>query len=154
MSDPGCDYCCGTILKGLRVPPERAGLRHSPHQSAPEKTILVLLAAALLLPGHARAECREFKIVEYEDRVEAVCVGEPLTEAQKKANLEEEKRQEEKSRRQRVEDLNQQREAASADKSRAEAEAAAERKKQELKPVTAPQPGNKNTITNPQILYK
>jgi len=118
------------------------------------QTTLVLLAAALLLPGHARAECREFKIVEYEDRVEAVCVGEPLTEAQKKANLEEEKRQEEKSRRQRVEEQNQQKEAAAADKSRAEAEAAAERKKQELKPVTAPQPGNKNTITNPQILYK
>jgi cobalamin-dependent methionine synthase I len=111
---------------------------------------LVLLAAALLLPGHARAECREFKIVEYEDRVEAVCVGEPLTEAQKKANLEEEKRQEEKSRRQIVEEQNQQREAAAADKSRA----ADERKKQELKPVTAPQPGNKIPITNPQILYK
>jgi biotin carboxyl carrier protein len=118
------------------------------------QTTLVLLAAALLLPGHARAECREFKIVEYEDRVEVVCVGEPLTEAQKKANLEEEKRQEEKSRRQRVEDLNQQRETAAADKSRAEAEAAAGRKKQETKPVTAPLPGNKNPITNPQILYK
>jgi hypothetical protein len=30
------------------------------------------------------AECKEFKIVDYGDRVEAVCIGEPLTDAQKK----------------------------------------------------------------------
>ena len=39
----------------------------------------VLLVAILALPRSVAAECQELKIVEYEDRVEAVCVGEPLT---------------------------------------------------------------------------
>lgn len=117
-------------------------------------SILMLLVVVLLLPGHARAECKEFKIVEYEDRVEAVCVGEPLTEAQKKVNLEEEKRQELEAQRQRAEEMKRQTEAAAASKAQAEAAAAAERKKQEIKPVTPPQPVNKNTTTNPQILFK
>jgi hypothetical protein len=114
----------------------------------------MLLAAALLLPQYARAECKEFRIVEYEDRVEAVCVGEPLTDAQKKTNLEEERRQEMEVQRQRTEELKQQKEAAADSKVQAEAEAAAERKKQEIKPVTSPQPVNRNTTTNPQILFK
>ena len=117
-------------------------------------SILVLLAAVLLLPGHARAECKEFKIVEYEDRVEAVCVGEPLTEAQKKVNLEEEKRQELEAQRQRVEEQKQQRAAAAASKAKADAEAADERRKRNIPPVTPQPPVNRNTITNPQILIK
>jgi septal ring factor EnvC (AmiA/AmiB activator) len=117
------------------------------------RTIQMLLVAILVFPQLARAECKEYKIVEYEDRVEAVCVGEPLTEAQKKAKLEEEKRQELEAQRQRAEDTKRQSEAAAASKAQAEAEAAAERKRQEFKPVTPQLPVNK-TITNPQILYK
>jgi Skp family chaperone for outer membrane proteins len=118
------------------------------------RTILMLLVAALTLPEHARAECKEFKIVEYEDRVEAVCVGEPLTETQKKANLEEEKRLELEAQRQRVEEQKQQREADRASKAQAEAEAAGDRKRRGIPPVTPQPPVNKNTTTNPQILYK
>jgi hypothetical protein len=127
------------------------------------RVILILLLAALVLPERVRAECKEFKIVEYEDRVEAVCVGEPLTEAQKKANLEEEKRQEAETQRQRVEEQKRQREAAAAAaaaaavKSRAEVEAAVEgeRKRRNMLPNTVPQPpANKNSTTNPQILFK
>jgi hypothetical protein len=121
--------------------------------------IVILLLATLVHPERVRAECKEFKIVEYEDRVEAVCVGEPLTEAQKKANLEEEKRQEAETQRQRVEEQKRQREAAAAAavKSRAEVEAAVEgeRKRRNMLPNTVPQPpANKNSTTNPQILFK
>jgi hypothetical protein len=122
-----------------------------PHVDPVIHSILVLLAAVLLLPGHARAECREFRIVEYEDRVEAVCVGEPLSEAQKKANLEEERRQELEAQRQRVEEDKQQRAAAAATKAKADAEA--ERKRRSTPPATPP-PVNKSTTTNPQILFK
>jgi len=114
----------------------------------------MLLLAALLLPGHARAECKEFKMVEYEDRVEVVCVGEPLTEAQKKTRLEEEKKQEMEAQRQRAEELRIQTQDAAKNKARADAETAAERKKQEIIPVTPQPPVNRNTTTNPQILYK
>jgi cobalamin-dependent methionine synthase I len=115
-------------------------------------TISTLLVAALVLPQLARAECKEYKIVEYEDRVEAVCVGEPLTEAQKKANLEEEKRQELDAQRQRAEDMKRQTDAAAASKAQAESEAA-DRKRRDIKTVTPQQPVNKTT-TNPQIRYK
>jgi hypothetical protein len=37
------------------------------------------------MQGHASAECLEYKIIEHEDSVEAVCVGAPLTEAEQKA---------------------------------------------------------------------
>lgn len=120
-------------------------LRHSIH---------MLLAALLLLPGQARADCKEFRIVEYEDRVEAVCVGEPLTEAQKKTSLEEEKRLELEAQRQRVEEQKRQREADRASRAQAEAEAAGERKKRSMQPVTPQAPVNRSTITNPQIIYK
>jgi hypothetical protein len=115
---------------------------------------ILLLVALLTFPQGVRAECTEFKIVEYEDRVEAVCVGEPLTEAQKKANLEEEKRQEVEAQRQRGEELRIQKEAARASKAQAETEAASERKKRSTPPVTSQPPVNKNTTTNPQILFK
>jgi len=118
------------------------------------QTLLVLAVAVLLLPHYARAECKEFKIVEYEDRVEAVCVGEPLTEEQKKAKLEEEKRQEAEAQRQRAEESRIQMQDAAKNKAKTEAEAAAERKKQVVKPVTPPQPVDRNIVTNPQILYK
>jgi len=117
-------------------------------------SILPLLAAALLLPQGAQAECKEFKIVEYEDRVEAVCVGEPLTDAQKKANQEEEKRQEMENQRQRAEEQRLQKDAARAGKAQADAEAAAERKRRNIPPVTPQAPVNRNTTTNPQIIYK
>jgi cobalamin-dependent methionine synthase I len=106
----------------------------------------MLLASALVLPQLARAECKEYKIVEYEDRVEAVCVGEPLTEAQKKANLEEEKRQEQEAQRQKAEEMKRQSEAAAAGKAKAEAEAAADRKKQDIKPVIPQQTPDKNKV--------
>jgi len=116
--------------------------------------ILMLLATALALPGYARADCKEFKIVEYEDRVEAVCVGEPLTEAQKKTNQEEERRLELEAQRQRVEDQKRQREADRASKAQAEAEAAGDRKRRGMPPVVPQAPVNRNTTTNPQLIYK
>jgi hypothetical protein len=115
------------------------------------QTTLAVLVAALLLPQHSRAECKEFKIVEYEDRVEAVCVGEPLTDAQKKANLEEEKRQEAEAQRQRIEEQKHQREAGAAGKSRAETESSGVRKRRGKQPVTPQQPVNRNA-TDPQNL--
>jgi len=115
------------------------------------QTTLALLVAALLLPQHSRAECMEFKIVEYEDRVEAVCVGEPLTDAQKKANLEEEKRQEAEAQRQRIEEQKHQRESGAAGKSRAETESSGVRKRRGKQPVTPQQPVNRNA-TDPQNL--
>jgi hypothetical protein len=118
------------------------------------QSIIVLLVAVVCLPRGVRAECKEFKIVEYEDRVEAVCVGEPLTEAQKKANQEEEKRQELETRRKRSEESRRQQEDAMAVKLKAEAEAAAERKRKASQTPASQQPPNRNTTTNPQILYK
>jgi hypothetical protein len=118
------------------------------------QAIVMLLAAALLFPLRARAECKEFKIVEYEDRVEAVCVGEPLSEAQKKTKQEEERRLEQEAQRQRVEDQRRQSEADRASKAQAEAEAAEALKRRNTQP-SIPQPQlNMPTTTNPQIIYK
>lgn len=114
----------------------------------------MLLAAVLLPAGYARAECKEFRIVEYEDRVEAVCVGEPMTEAQKKTSQEEERRLEQEVQRQRIEDQKRQREADRVSRAQAEAEAAGERKRRNMPPVTPQAPVNRNTTTNPQILFK
>jgi hypothetical protein len=108
----------------------------------------VVMASFLLLPDVVRAECKEFKIVEYEDRVEAVCVGEPLSEAQKKADLEEQKKQDREAQRLRAEEQNRQREAERAGKIQAEADAAAERKKRSTPPVTPLQPQDKGRMIN------
>lgn len=112
-----------------------------PHSSDPLcralNTTILLLVALLALPASVRAECKELKIVEYEDRVEAVCVGEPLTEAQKKANMEEERRQEQEAQRQRAEQQKRDREdVAAASKARAEDE----RKRQSTLPPTPQKP--------------
>jgi len=123
-----------------------------PHVYPLMQAIVMLLAAVLLFPLRARAECKEFKIVEYEDRVEAVCVGEPLTEAQKKTRQEEERRQEQEAQRQRIEDQRRQSEADRSSKARAEAEAAEERKRRNAQPATPSRPPV--TTTNPQIIYK
>lgn len=108
--------------------------------------LYIVLAAVMLLPQSVFAECKEFKIVEYEDRVEAVCVGEPLTEAQKKTNQEEEKRQEAAAQRQRNEEQQRQRATEATNKSKAETKAAEERKKFSIPPVAPQKPGNKNMI--------
>jgi len=109
-----------------------------------------LLVVLLLIPRSAFADCKEFKIVEYEDRVEAVCVGEPLTEAQKKANQEEQSRLDSETQKQRVAEQLRQRDAARAEKAKAESEAAAERKKRDIKPQTPQIPASRN----PNILMK
>lgn len=88
--------------------------------------ILIVLVASLLLPRGAVAECLEYRMIEYEDRVEVVCMGEQLTEAQNKAILEEEQRQEAETRRQRSEELRLLRSIAESNKEQPEAEAAAE----------------------------
>jgi cobalamin-dependent methionine synthase I len=119
-------------------------LQLQPYRYPVTHTLLLLLTAALLLPDGVRAECKEFKIVEYEDRVEVVCVGEPLTEAQKKANLDEEKRQEQESQRQRAAEQRRQSEAAAASKAKADAQAADERKKRSAQPVAPQKPAAKN----------
>lgn len=114
----------------------------------------VLLVVVLLFTQGAFADCKEFKIVEYEDRVEAVCVGEPLTEAQKKANLEEEKRQEAASQRQRtLEEQKRQREIDTANKAQNDVKAAEERKKTNRQPDMPQKPVNKKS-SNPNIIFK
>lgn len=118
------------------------------------KSLLLQLLAVLLLPQLVRAECKEFKIVEYEDRVEVVCVGEPLTDAQKKSNQEEERRLDLEIQRQRAEEQRRQNDAARASKAQADAEAAGERKRRNIPPPAPQAPVNKNTTTNPQILFK
>jgi len=112
-------------------------------------TCLVLLVAVLLLPRGVFAECKELKLVEYEDRFEAVCVGEPLTEAQKKANLDEERRQEAAAQRQRMEEQRRQRETASTRKAQEDAAAAAERNKKSAQPAQPPKPVDRNMINRP-----
>lgn len=108
---------------------------------------LLLLAVLLMLPAIVSAECLEFKIVEFEDRVEAVCVGEQLTEAEKKANLEEEKRQEAEAQRQRAEEMRLLKDIAAMNKAKADAEAAEERKKRDVQPLVKPrQPKDRNMI--------
>lgn len=44
-----------------------------------------MLVAALLIPGIVFAECKEFKIVDHGDSVEAVCIGSTSTESERKA---------------------------------------------------------------------
>ena len=49
------------------------------------RQLAVCLSLSLVLMTEmSYAECKEYKIIDHGDRVEAVCVGEPLTEAQKK----------------------------------------------------------------------
>ncbi len=43
----------------------------------------ILLVALLLVPSIVIAECAEFKVIDHGDRMEAVCIGEPLTEIEK-----------------------------------------------------------------------
>lgn len=115
----------------------------------------LLLVAALALPLSVQAECKEFKMVEYEDRIEAVCVGEPLTEAQKKAVQDEERRQEQEVQRQRAEQQRRDADAAAASKAKADAQAAEELKRRSTPPATQPatpltQPGQQ-PFTQPLI---
>jgi hypothetical protein len=53
-----------------------------------------LTLSLLMMTNSSHADCIEYTIIDHGDRVEAVCVGEPLTEAQKK---EQEKLKEEKT---------------------------------------------------------
>lgn len=107
-------------------------------------TVLMLLVSVLMLPQHVQAECKEFKIVEYDDRVEVVCVGEPLTDAQKKKNLEEEQRQELDAQRQRAEVSK--REATAASKAQASAKTPDDSKRRNMQPATPQKPANKNNL--------
>lgn len=115
-------------------------------------TVVTLTIPLLAFPQSVFAECKEFKIVEYEDRVEAVCVGKPPTEAEKKAAQTEQTRQEQEYQRQKANELSLQREeAAKVNKVKADAEAAAakadaERKKQNIPPTTPKQIQDKNLI--------
>lgn len=115
-------------------------------------TVVTLIMPLLVFPHSVFAECKEFKIVEYEDRVEVVCVGNPPTEAEKKAALAEQRRQEQETQRQKAIELNLQREeAAKANKAKADAaaaaaKAAAEHKKQSIPPTTPKQIQDKNLI--------
>lgn len=94
--------------------------------------LLMLAATALAGVSDARAECKEYNVVEFEDRVEVVCVGEPLTAAQKQALAEEERRQELEYKRQQAAEERRQKEAEN-ERTRKQAQAEVERKKQEVK---------------------
>lgn len=114
--------------------------------------VVTLIMPLLAFPRFVLAECKEFEIVEYEDRVEAVCVGKPPTEAEKAAAQAEQRRQEQESQRQKIKEINLQREeAARVTKAKADAEAAAtkagaERKKRNVPPTTPKQIQDKNLI--------
>ncbi len=114
--------------------------------------VVTPIISLMTFPHPVFAECQEFKIVEYEDRIEAVCVGEPLTEAEKKAALADQRRQEQESQRQKAIEQNQQREEAAKEaKAKTDAEAAtaktaAERKKQNIPPIKPQQIQDKNLI--------
>jgi hypothetical protein len=127
-------------------------------------TTSLLSLALLSLPCRARPECTELKIVEYEDRVEAVCIGEPLTEAQIRANLEEQKRldreaqqkrveeqnrQDREAQQKKVEEQNRQRDEARAAKAKAEADLEMDRKRRNLPPAT-PRQIIDSTINSPR----
>lgn len=58
------------------------------------RTVVLLMLASLILPQPSFAECQEYEIVEYENRVEAVCVGELHAVKENKAVLDEENIQE------------------------------------------------------------
>ncbi len=61
----------------------------------------LVFLTTVVVPVIAGAECLEYKIIEHEDSVEAVCVGLPLTEAElkaKKADEAKERQQAEKDR--------------------------------------------------------
>jgi hypothetical protein len=53
----------------------------------------VLITATVISSTLSHAECVEYRIVEHEDSVEAVCVGKPLTAEEEKARLAEEKKE-------------------------------------------------------------
>jgi preprotein translocase subunit SecF len=96
--------------------------------------IVISLLLILLAPVSVCAECKEYKVVEFEDRIEAVCVGEPLTAAELKAKADEEKRQELEARRQKSEEERRQKDIeVAAAKNKSQEETA--RKKQEVKPT-------------------
>jgi hypothetical protein len=104
---------------------------------------LLLFMMLLMAPVVALAECKEFTIVEYEDRVEAVCVGEPLTAEQKQALAAEEKRQEQEYKRKKAEEDRRLKDAEVAEAKR-KSQAEAERKKLETKPLPAAQKTDTN----------
>ena len=64
---------------------------------------LIMLAVSLVVPCVAFSECLEYKIVDHGDRVEAVCVGNPLTSAEQ-SKLEQERELEKQKEEQRIED--------------------------------------------------
>jgi len=68
--------------------------------------ILLLIAACLNVSAVAFAECNEYMLVEYEDKIEAVCIGDQVPSAQKQAPAaaEEENNQEQEFIRQKAED--------------------------------------------------
>ena len=109
---------------------------------------LALLGSLVLVPATARSECKEYKIVEYEDRVEAVCVGEPLTEAEKKAIQEEEKRQELENRRAKVQEdrRRKEEELAAAAEERKKKQAEIDNMKKGVRPPTSPPASDKGKI--------
>jgi hypothetical protein len=108
--------------------------------------ILLMLSAVLSFPYGVRAECEEYRIIEYEDRVEAVCVGEHLTEAEKKTRMEEQKRQELEEKRSRDDQLRLLKTITEQKKVEEEAETRNKQKQQNPEPVVQQQPDNKKPI--------
>jgi flagellar biosynthesis GTPase FlhF len=114
-------------------------------QAVASSLILTLSMLLPMIPTAVFAECKEFNLVEYEDRIEAVCVGEPLTAAQKQALADEDKRQELEAKRRKTEEERRQKEAETAD-AKKNAQAVAEQKKQEAKPTATKQNQNSGRV--------
>jgi Skp family chaperone for outer membrane proteins len=122
---------------------------------------LSIMLAIAVMASSAFADCKEFKMVELEDRVEVVCVGEPPTPAQLKARAEEEKRQEAETKRQKSEEdkrkdsENGRQKAVENKRQKGSEPAAAKRKpqeeparnKQDVKPAPQKLPFEKSGVT-------
>ncbi|HXE95952.1 MAG TPA: hypothetical protein VN642_06085 [Dongiaceae bacterium] len=116
-------------------------------------SLSLVLIARVMAPCSVFADCKEFRIVESDDKVEVVCVGDPPTPAELKARAEEEKRQEQENRRQKAEAEKRQKNAETANaKTKTQEHASREKdeaakKKKETKSVPTKQPGDKSGPT-------
>ena len=100
---------------------------------------------ALVIPATAFSECVEYKIIEHEDSIEAVCVGKPLTAEEQKANAEEEKKQQLKS-------ANERRTAQmESDRIAAELKLNESKRNPEKKPVPPTNPSERSRLPNQRM---
>lgn len=70
------------------------------------KIFILIVANLLIWPSLSFSECVEYKIVDHGDSIEAVCVGKPLSDAEKKEMSTERSIRDKELKRQEVEEAN------------------------------------------------